>query len=74
MTAMDVWLLSCMGFVAAGLLEFAALLWIKYERGGNGKKRGSSEKEKVEVDKRCRRLDRNGGIYQMLISNKTSTL
>jgi hypothetical protein len=57
MTAMDVWMLSCMGFVASALLEFAALLWIKYDRGGNGKKGSSSKMD--EVDKRCRRLDRD---------------
>jgi hypothetical protein len=58
MTAMDVWLLSCMGFVAAALLEFAALLWIKYDRGENGKTKVNKKIE--QVDKRCRRLDRDG--------------
>jgi hypothetical protein len=64
MTAMDVWMLSCMRFVASALLEFAALLWIKYDRGGNGKNKGSKKKE--EVHKRCERLDR-GGIHQPIL-------
>jgi hypothetical protein len=63
MTAMDVWMLSCMGFVASALLEFATLLWIKYDRGGYRKTKGNKKKE--EVDKRCETLDRSR-IYQLI--------
>jgi hypothetical protein len=56
MTAMDIWLLSCMGFVSLALLEYAALLWIKYDRGDEKNKIKCATKK--EVDKRCRRLDK----------------
>ena len=29
-TALDIWLLSCMGFVALSLMEYAGLLWLRY--------------------------------------------
>ena len=30
MTAMDVWLLSCMAFLAAAILEYATLIWFTF--------------------------------------------
>jgi hypothetical protein len=55
LTALDIWLLSCMGFVAAALLEYAVLLNIKYGRDEKNKRRGITKRE---VDKKCKKLDR----------------
>ena len=30
MTAMDVWILSCMAFLAAALLEYSTLIWLTF--------------------------------------------
>ena len=48
-TAMDVWILSCMGFVAGALLEYAILLWLQFHKG---------QEKKSRLIQRCRRLDR----------------
>ncbi len=45
---MDVWLLSSMGFVAGALLEYAVLLWLRYD---------SKVKDEKEAARGCRRLD-----------------
>lgn len=52
---MDIWLLSCMGFVAAALLEYAVLLQIKYRQDKKNKTKAITKRE---VDKICKRLDK----------------
>ena len=34
MTAMDIWILSCMGFLAAALLEYSMLIWFTFNPPG----------------------------------------
>ena len=54
-TAMDIWLLLSMMFVAAATFEYAVLLAILFGKSGrvNGEK-GESRKE----EKKCKRVDR----------------
>jgi hypothetical protein len=52
---MDVWLLSCMGFVSLALLEYAVLLKIMF---GQDEKNMAKDAFKREINKKCKRLDK----------------
>ena len=55
MTALDIWLLMCMIFVALATFEYAILLKIKFgiENGKNGDKEIDMKKR----DEQCRKMD-----------------
>ena len=55
MTALDIWLLMCMIFVALATFEYAILLKTKF--GKQNGKNGQKEADMRKIDEQCRKMD-----------------
>ena len=57
MTALDIWFLICIGFVAMALFEYAILLGIKYGKHNKANNNQNGEKFDKIAEARCRLID-----------------
>ena len=57
MTALDVWLLLCMLFVASALFEYAILLAIRYGKQNKVSAKIVGKEEDAAAIEKCRKID-----------------
>ena len=71
MTAMDIWLLICLLFVALVTLEYAILLAVRF---GNGRRINKKRNAKENKGNECNKMDRISlrlfmGIYVLTVGS-----